>query len=44
MKIEPRMDTNSHELTVNYLRITGMRVGVIINFKRAKLEWRRVVL
>jgi GxxExxY protein len=29
---------------MNYLRITGLRVGVIINFKRAKLEWRRVVL
>jgi GxxExxY protein len=24
---------------LNYLRITGLRVGLIINFKRAKLEW-----
>ena len=29
---------------LNYLRITGCRVGLIINFKRAKLEWRRLVL
>ncbi|MCB1104752.1 MAG: GxxExxY protein [Opitutaceae bacterium] len=29
---------------LNYLRITGLRVGLIINFKRAKLEWERVVL
>jgi GxxExxY protein len=29
---------------LNYLRITGLKVGVILNFKRAKLEWKRVVL
>ncbi len=35
-----------HELgqMLNYLRITGLRVGLIINFKHAKLEWKRVVL
>ena len=29
---------------INYLRITGFNVGVILNFKRAKLEWERIVL
>ena len=29
---------------LNYLRITGLQAGVIVNFKRAKLEWERVVL
>jgi len=29
---------------INYLRITGHKVGVILNFKRAKLEWERIVL
>ena len=29
---------------MNYLKITGLKVGVILNFKRAKLEWKRVVL
>ena len=29
---------------LNYLRITGHKVGVILNFHRAKLEWERVVL
>lgn len=29
---------------LNYLRITGKRVGVILNFKNAKLEWERLVL
>jgi len=29
---------------LNYLRIAGLKVGVILNFKRAKLEWERIVL
>ena len=29
---------------LNYLRITKLRVGVILNFKHAKLEWERIVL
>lgn len=29
---------------LNYLRITRLRVGVIINFKKPKLEWERLVL
>lgn len=29
---------------LNYLRITGLQVGVILNFKRPKLEWERLVL
>jgi GxxExxY protein len=29
---------------LNYLRITKLRVGLIINFKRPKLEWERIVL
>jgi GxxExxY protein len=29
---------------LNYLRITKLRVGVILNFKNSKLEWERIVL
>ena len=29
---------------LNYLRITRKRVGLILNFKYAKLQWERVVL
>jgi len=29
---------------LNYLRISGLGVGIILNFKRAKLEWERLVL
>ena len=28
---------------LNYLRISGLKVGLIINFKNAKLEWQRIV-
>jgi len=36
----------NHEIgqMLNYLRITGLDVGLLLNFKRAKLEWKRVVL
>ena len=29
---------------MNYLRITGLPVGLILNFKHAKLEYERIVL
>ncbi|MSO22624.1 MAG: GxxExxY protein [Acidobacteria bacterium] len=29
---------------LNYLKITGLRLGLILNFKRAKLKWERVIL
>lgn len=29
---------------LNYLKITGLRVGLLLNFKYAKLQWERVVL
>jgi GxxExxY protein len=31
-------------LMLNYLRITNLRVGVILNFKHRKLEWERLAL
>jgi len=38
--------TTDHErgLMLNYLRITKLRVGLILNFKHPKLEWERIVL
>ena len=29
---------------LNYLKITGLKVGLLLNFKHAKLEWERIVL
>ena len=28
---------------INYLKITGMKVGLILNFKNPTLEWERLV-
>ena len=35
-----------HEIgqVLNYLKITGLRVALILNFKHPKLQWKRVVL
>ena len=43
-KVIERITDREHGLMLNYLRITSLRVGVILNFKHAKLEWERVVL
>ncbi|MBN1546317.1 MAG: hypothetical protein JW902_06630 [Syntrophaceae bacterium] len=29
---------------INYLKITGLEVGLLLNFKHAKLEWERIVV
>jgi len=29
---------------LNYLKACGLRVGLVVNFSRPKVEWRRVVL
>ena len=29
---------------LNYLKTTGLKVGILLNFKNPKLEWERVVL
>lgn len=36
----------NHEIgqMMNYLRITGLRLGLILNFKNPRLEWKRIVL
>ena len=43
-KVIDRITDHERGLMLNYLRITKLRVGVIINFKHAKLEWERIVL
>ena len=29
---------------INYLKITGLRVGLLLNFKHPTLQWERIVL
>ena len=38
-----KITENERGKMLNYLKITGLRVGLIINFRHAKLEWKRVV-
>jgi len=35
-----------HEIgqVLNYLKITGLKLGLILNFRRARLELKRIVL
>lgn len=43
-KVIEQITDHERGLMLNYLRITKLRVGVILNFKHAKLEWERLVL
>ena len=42
-KVIERITGNELGQMMNYLKITGMKAGVILNFKRPKLEWKRIV-
>ena len=43
-KVIERITDHERGLMLNYLRTTKLRAGVILNFKRSKLEWERIVL
>ena len=43
-KVIDQITDRERGLMLNYLRITNLRVGVILNFKYRKLEWERIVL
>ena len=43
-KVIDRITDHERGLMLNYLRITNLRVGIILNFKHRKLEWERIVL
>lgn len=43
-KVIDRITDHEGGQMLNYLRITGLRVGLIINFKHPKIEWERIVL
>ena len=39
-----KIGNNEKAQIINYLKITGLRVGLLLNFKHPKLEWERIVL
>src|SRR3989454_2954043 len=43
-KVIDRITDHERGLMLNYLQITGLHVGVILNFKHSKLEWQRIAL
>jgi GxxExxY protein len=43
-KVIDRITDHERGVMLNYLRITTLRVGVILNFKHRKLEWQRIAL
>jgi len=43
-KVIERIGDHEVGQMINYLKITGLQVGLIINFKYARLQWKRVVL
>ena len=44
IKVIERITDHEPGLMLNYLRITDLRVGVILNFKHRKLEWERIAV
>src|SRR5436305_14002819 len=43
-KVIDQITDHERGLMLNYLRITKLRVGLILNFKHRKLEWQRIAL
>lgn len=43
-KVIDRITDHERGQMLNYLRITNLRVGLILNFKHARLAWERIVL
>ena len=43
-KVIDRITDHERGQMLNYLRITGLRVGLVVNFRRPKLEWERIIL
>ncbi len=43
-KVIERIGNNEKAQIINYLKITGLRVGLLLNFKHPKLEWERIIL
>ena len=43
-KVIDQITDNELGQMLNYLKITRLPIGIILNFKHAKLHWKRVVL
>jgi GxxExxY protein len=43
LKISPQYDKRDEAQLLNLLKATGMKVGLLINFGRSKVEFKRLV-
>ncbi len=43
-KVVPEISDRERWQILNYLRITGLRVGLLLNFYHPRLQWERLVL
>jgi len=43
-KVIDRISHHERGQMINYLRITKLPVGLIFNFRYAKLQWERIIL
>jgi len=43
-KVIDRITDHERGQMLNYLKITKLKVGLLLNFKHAKLEWERIVM
>jgi len=45
--VDPKVVTSFNETNeaqmIGYLNITGLRLALLLNFKKAQLEWKRIV-
>lgn len=44
IKTIEKITSNEQGQVLNYLRASSLKLGIILNFKHAKLEWKRLVL
>ncbi len=44
LKVIDGIGNNEKGQVLNYLRASGLHLGLILNFKNSKLEWQRVAL
>lgn len=43
LKVAPSLDTRDEAQLLNELKATGMKVGILLNFGRSRVEFKRLV-
>ncbi|MCK4946705.1 MAG: GxxExxY protein [Alphaproteobacteria bacterium] len=44
LKAIERINDRERSQMLNYLKVTGLKIGLILNFSKPKLEWERIIL